>query len=220
MPKAQDDDLVMTLVELASEPSPGYARRLCPHGLRRRHGIVQPGVGLRAMEPSHAGFPAGAAVSGVARASALSLEICWRTASGSCGKWRRAAWASFMRPGTKSWAAASRSSAPRADSASVCRRKCATRAKSAIPMCARFSRSTPRPPRGGEIDFLTMEFLDGETLAARLSRGKLPEAEARAIGRQICAGLAEAHRNRVVHGDLKSNNVILTRGRRRRECAR
>jgi Flp pilus assembly protein TadD len=38
----------------------------------------------------------------------------------------------------------------------------------------------------------------------------LPEADARAIGRQICAGLAEAHRNRVVHGDLKSNNVILT----------
>ena len=64
--------------------------------------------------------------------------------------------------------------------------------------------------RGGEIDFLTMEFLDGETLAARLSRGRLPEAEARAIARQICAGLAEAHRNRVVHGDLKSNNVILT----------
>ena len=66
------------------------------------------------------------------------------------------------------------------------------------------------PIRGGEIDFLTMEFLDGETLAERLSRGRLPEAEARAIARQICAGLAEAHRNRVVHGDLKSNNVILT----------
>ncbi len=62
----------------------------------------------------------------------------------------------------------------------------------------------------GEIDFLTMEFLDGETLAARLGRGRLPEAEARVIARQICAGMAEAHRNRVVHGDLKSNNVILT----------
>jgi serine/threonine-protein kinase len=62
----------------------------------------------------------------------------------------------------------------------------------------------------GDIDFLTMEFLDGETLAARLSRGRLPDPEARAIARQICAGLAEAHRNRVVHGDLKSNNVILT----------
>jgi len=64
---------------------------------------------------------------------------------------------------------------------------------------------------GGEIDFLTMEFLEGETLAGRLGRGPLPETEARTIARQICAGLAEAHRNRVVHGDLKSNNVILSR---------
>jgi len=63
----------------------------------------------------------------------------------------------------------------------------------------------------GDIDFLTMEFLDGETLAARLNRGRLPEAEARIIARQICAGLAEAHHNKVVHGDLKSNNVILTK---------
>ncbi len=63
----------------------------------------------------------------------------------------------------------------------------------------------------GEIDFLTMEFLEGETLSARLSRERLAEAEARAIGRQICAGLAEAHRLGVVHGDLKSNNVILTK---------
>src|ERR1700693_3795689 len=61
----------------------------------------------------------------------------------------------------------------------------------------------------GEIDFLTMEFLEGETLSARLARGRLPEAEARIIAAQICAGLAEAHRHRVVHGDLKSNNVIL-----------
>jgi eukaryotic-like serine/threonine-protein kinase len=61
----------------------------------------------------------------------------------------------------------------------------------------------------GEVDFLTMEFLEGETLSARLSRGPMPETEARTIAAQICEGLAEAHRNRVVHGDLKSNNVIL-----------
>ncbi len=38
---------------------------------------------------------------------------------------------------------------------------------------------------------------------------RLAEKEARTIAQQLCAGLAEAHRNRVIHGDLKSNNVIL-----------
>jgi tetratricopeptide (TPR) repeat protein len=63
----------------------------------------------------------------------------------------------------------------------------------------------------GEIDFITMEFLDGPTLADRLSAGALPEREARAIALQLCAGLSAAHRNHVIHGDLKSNNIILTR---------
>jgi tetratricopeptide (TPR) repeat protein/TolB-like protein len=64
----------------------------------------------------------------------------------------------------------------------------------------------------GEIDFLTMEFLEGETLAERLRRGPLPENEARTIAQQLCSGLAAAHRNGVIHGDLKSNNVILATG--------
>ena len=63
---------------------------------------------------------------------------------------------------------------------------------------------------GGEIDFLTMEFLEGESLAERLRREPLSEQQARTIAQQLCAGLAEAHRNKVIHGDLKSNNVILT----------
>ena len=62
----------------------------------------------------------------------------------------------------------------------------------------------------GEIDFLTMEFLEGETLAERLHRGPIPQNEARTIAEQLCGGLAEAHRSGVIHGDLKSNNVILT----------
>lgn len=62
----------------------------------------------------------------------------------------------------------------------------------------------------GDAEFFSMEFLHGETLAARLRAGPLPESEARSIAKQLCAGLAEAHRNRVVHGDLKTNNVILT----------
>ncbi len=66
------------------------------------------------------------------------------------------------------------------------------------------------PTAQGDIDFITMEFLDGETLAERLRRGPLPQEEARMIARQLAAGLAEAHRNQVIHGDLKSNNIILT----------
>ena len=64
----------------------------------------------------------------------------------------------------------------------------------------------------GEIDFLTMELLEGETLSARLSsRGSLGSDEALEIVRQLCAGLAEAHRKGVIHRDLKSDNVILCR---------
>jgi serine/threonine protein kinase/tetratricopeptide (TPR) repeat protein len=62
----------------------------------------------------------------------------------------------------------------------------------------------------GEIDFITMEFLDGETLSERLQRGPVAREEARTIARQLSAGLSEAHRNKVIHGDLKSNNIILT----------
>jgi serine/threonine-protein kinase len=57
-----------------------------------------------------------------------------------------------------------------------------------------------------------MEFIDGQTLQERIRRhGPLPEAEARDIARQICAGLAQAHRQGVIHGDLKCGNVILSR---------
>ncbi len=62
----------------------------------------------------------------------------------------------------------------------------------------------------GDVDFLSMEFLEGETLSAHLSKnGKLNPAEALAIARQLCGGLSEAHRSGIVHGDLKTGNVIL-----------
>ncbi len=64
----------------------------------------------------------------------------------------------------------------------------------------------------GDADFLSMEFIEGETLAARIRRsGPLPPAEARQIARQICAGLAQAHRQGVIHGDLKCGNILLAK---------
>ncbi len=61
------------------------------------------------------------------------------------------------------------------------------------------------------VDFITMEFLEGETLSSRLQGGSIAGGEAIAIARQLAAGVAEAHRNGVIHGDIKSNNVILSK---------
>jgi serine/threonine protein kinase len=63
----------------------------------------------------------------------------------------------------------------------------------------------------GEVDFLSMEFLEGKTLSAYLdSKGKLHPAAALELVRQLCAGLSEAHHSGVVHGDLKSANIIFS----------
>jgi serine/threonine-protein kinase len=78
-------------------------------------------------------------------------------------------------------------------------------------VCKIFEIHTASTERG-DIDFLTMEFLDGETLATRLAREPMDVKEARSIAHQLCDGLAEAHRKQVIHGDLKSANVILTPG--------
>jgi serine/threonine protein kinase/tetratricopeptide (TPR) repeat protein len=67
----------------------------------------------------------------------------------------------------------------------------------------------------GEMEFLSMEFVDGQTLSEQIDRhGPVPEREAREIARQICAGLAQAHRQGVIHGDLKPGNILIVRAPR------
>jgi serine/threonine-protein kinase len=58
--------------------------------------------------------------------------------------------------------------------------------------------------------FIVMEYVPGETLASVLERRrKLPSAEVVDLGIQACAGLAEAHEHRLVHRDIKPQNLLL-----------
>ena len=61
------------------------------------------------------------------------------------------------------------------------------------------------------LDFIVMEFLEGETLADRLARGTLPLREIARYGAQIAAALSAVHRRGIVHHDLKPANVMITR---------
>jgi eukaryotic-like serine/threonine-protein kinase len=61
------------------------------------------------------------------------------------------------------------------------------------------------------IDYLVMEYLEGETLADRLHKGPLPVEQVLKYGIEICEGLEKAHRSGVVHRDLKPGNIMLTK---------
>jgi len=59
--------------------------------------------------------------------------------------------------------------------------------------------------------YLVMEYLEGETLADRLRKGPLPLDQVLKYGIEICDGLEKAHKNGVVHRDLKPGNIMLTK---------
>jgi len=64
-------------------------------------------------------------------------------------------------------------------------------------------------PDGSAVHFLAMELGDGENLAERLERGRIPIDEALSIAKQIAEALEEAHEKGIVHRDLKPANVKL-----------
>src|SRR3974390_880690 len=61
------------------------------------------------------------------------------------------------------------------------------------------------------VDFIVMEYLEGESLADRLMKGPMPAHQVLQYGTQIASALDRAHRNGVTHRDLKPGNIILTK---------
>lgn len=61
------------------------------------------------------------------------------------------------------------------------------------------------------VDFLVMEYLEGESLAERLRKGPPPLKEMLNIGIEVCEALEAAQRAGIVHRDLKPGNIMLTK---------
>jgi serine/threonine protein kinase len=59
-------------------------------------------------------------------------------------------------------------------------------------------------------NYLVMEYIEGETLAARIRKGPLPVDEALKIAIEVAGALDAAHRKGIIHRDLKPTNVMLT----------
>ncbi len=66
--------------------------------------------------------------------------------------------------------------------------------------------------RHKRASFIAMEWLEGETLAARLERGPFEPADAVALVRTVAEAMGEAHRRGLVHRDLKPHNIMLSGG--------
>ena len=61
------------------------------------------------------------------------------------------------------------------------------------------------------VDFLVMEYVEGETLEQRLQRGVPRTEQVLEFAIQISDALAKAHRQGVIHRDLKPGNIMLTK---------
>ncbi len=61
------------------------------------------------------------------------------------------------------------------------------------------------------VDYLVMEYIEGESLAQRLEKGALPIEQVLKVGVEIASALDKAHRAGIVHRDLKPGNIMLTK---------
>src|SRR5215210_4257890 len=62
----------------------------------------------------------------------------------------------------------------------------------------------------GDVNYIVLEYVEGTNLRRLLDDGPLPVGEAAIIGRDVAEGLAEAHRQGILHRDLKTENVLVT----------
>src|SRR5579864_6577168 len=62
-----------------------------------------------------------------------------------------------------------------------------------------------------DVDFLVMEYIEGETLALRLQKGPLPLDQVLRYAIEIADALDKAHRKGITHRDLKPGNIMLTK---------
>lgn len=61
-----------------------------------------------------------------------------------------------------------------------------------------------------EKAFISMEYVEGESLREKVAKAPLPFDQVLDIALQVCAGLDEAHKKGIVHRDIKSANIMLT----------
>ena len=73
-------------------------------------------------------------------------------------------------------------------------------------ICALFDVGT-----SNDLHYLVMEYLEGESLADRLTRGPLPLEQVYRYGVEIASALDKAHRGGIVHRDLKPGNIMITK---------
>ena len=79
----------------------------------------------------------------------------------------------------------------------------------ALAMVYDASEGSGDPQAPGGAAYVVNEWIDGETLAERLSRGPMPEREVRTVLRRLAEGVAEAHRVGLAVGGLTPDNVVL-----------
>ncbi|WP_097183180.1 hypothetical protein [Blastococcus haudaquaticus] len=79
----------------------------------------------------------------------------------------------------------------------------------ALAMVYDASEGTGDPQVPGGAAYVVNEWIDGETLAERLTRGPMPDREVRTVLRRLAEGVAEAHRVGLAVGGLTPDNVVL-----------